>query len=109
MEYRDVRFEVDDGVAIVTLHRPDQLNAFSGRMGQELGHAWRRCDGDDAVRAVVVTGAGPAFCAGADMSAGGDPVARRDVATCPERRKPRWSLSVSRDRPAWPSARDGEG
>ena len=59
--YADIRFELKDGIALVTLHRPEQLNAFSGRMGQELGDAWRRCDEDDAVRAVVVTGAGRAF------------------------------------------------
>jgi enoyl-CoA hydratase/carnithine racemase len=70
MEYQDLRFAVDGGVATVTLHRPEQRNAFSGRMGAELGHAYRRCDEDDAVRAVVLTGAGDAFCAGADLGAG---------------------------------------
>jgi enoyl-CoA hydratase/carnithine racemase len=71
MDYDDIRFELDEGVATITLHRPDQLNAFSGRMGEELGDAYRRCDVDDAVRAIVLTGAGRAFCAGADMSQGG--------------------------------------
>ncbi|MDJ0864973.1 MAG: enoyl-CoA hydratase-related protein [Myxococcota bacterium] len=70
--YQDIRFALEDGVAVVTLHRPEQLNAFSGRMGQELGDAWRRCDADDAVRAVVLTGAGRAFCAGADLAAGAE-------------------------------------
>jgi enoyl-CoA hydratase/carnithine racemase len=65
----DLRFELDEhGVATVTLERPDKLNAFSGAMGEALAAAYRRCDEDDAVRAVVLTGAGRAFCAGADMS-----------------------------------------
>ncbi len=64
-----LRFELDaDGVATLTLNRPDKLNAFSGAMGEALAVAYRRCDEDDAVRAVVLTGAGRAFCAGADMS-----------------------------------------
>jgi enoyl-CoA hydratase/carnithine racemase len=71
MDYTDIRFALDEGVATITLHRPDELNAFSGRMGAELGDAYRRCDDDDAVRAIVLTGAGRAFCAGADMSRGG--------------------------------------
>jgi enoyl-CoA hydratase/carnithine racemase len=69
---QDLRFERDGGVAVLTLHRPDQLNAFSGRMGRELGEAYRACDADDAVRAIVLTGAGRAFCAGADLAPGGD-------------------------------------
>ena len=72
METRDLRFELDDGVALVTLDRPEQLNAFTGAMGESLERAYRRCDEDDEVRAVVVTGAGRAFCAGADLSAAGD-------------------------------------
>jgi enoyl-CoA hydratase/carnithine racemase len=72
MVYEDILFRVEDGVATITLNRPEQLNAFSGKMGEELGDAWRTCDEDDAVRAVVVTGAGSAFCAGADMTAGAD-------------------------------------
>jgi len=66
--YQDLRFELSDGVATLTLHRPDKLNAFSGRMGEELADAYRRCDADDEIRAVVLTGAGRAFCAGADLS-----------------------------------------
>jgi enoyl-CoA hydratase/carnithine racemase len=70
MSTEDLLFELDDdGVATLTLNRPAQLNAFSGAMGDGLAEAYRRCDEDDAVRAVVVTGAGRAFCAGADMSA----------------------------------------
>ena len=64
-----VLFEVDaDGVALITLNRPDKLNACSGSMLSQLSNLYRRCDEDDAVRAVVVTGSGRAFCTGADMS-----------------------------------------
>jgi enoyl-CoA hydratase/carnithine racemase len=56
------------GVALITLNRPDRMNAMAGDMLEPLGEFYRRCDEDDDVRAVVVTGAGRAFCAGADMS-----------------------------------------
>lgn len=65
-----VRVDVDDsGVALITLDGPERLNAFAGDTARQLGQAYRRCDADDAVRAVVLTGAGRAFCAGADMTA----------------------------------------
>jgi enoyl-CoA hydratase/carnithine racemase len=64
---------VDDGVATITLNRPDRLNAFNARMMHELVRAFDLTDGDDEVRAVILTGAGErAFCAGADLSAGSD-------------------------------------
>jgi enoyl-CoA hydratase/carnithine racemase len=66
----EIRFERDQGVALLTLDRPAQRNAFTGAMGRELGAAYRACDGDDAIRVVVLTGAGRAFCAGADLGAG---------------------------------------
>jgi enoyl-CoA hydratase/carnithine racemase len=78
--YEDVDFELEGGVAVIRLNRPEQLNTFTGRMGVELADAYRRCDEDDAVRAVVLTGAGTAFCAGADMSAGEETFARPDGA-----------------------------
>jgi enoyl-CoA hydratase/carnithine racemase len=62
----------DAGVATLTLNRPEAMNAWTGRMAHEIDQALRRCDADDAVRAVVVTGAGRAFCAGADLGRGGD-------------------------------------
>ena len=69
MTSEHLRFELDDaGVATLTLNRPEKLNAFSGEMGEALAAAYRRCDEDDAVKVVVLTGAGRAFCAGADMS-----------------------------------------
>jgi enoyl-CoA hydratase/carnithine racemase len=64
-------YSVEDGVATVTLNRPDKLNAFTTRMRDELIAVFDETDADDAVRAVIITGAGRGFCAGADLSAGG--------------------------------------
>jgi len=72
MEYDEIRYAAADGIATITLHRPEKLNAFTPRMMRELIDAFDRTDADDAVRAVIVTGAGRAFCAGADLSSGGD-------------------------------------
>ena len=71
-EFSQIRYHVDDHIATITLHRPDKLNAFTGTMMQELIAAFDRTDADDDVRAVIVTGAGRAFCAGADLSSGGE-------------------------------------
>ena len=68
--YQDIAYSVDDRVAVITLDRPEKLNAFSTLMGTELSDALRRSDADENVRAVVITGAGRAFCAGADFSGG---------------------------------------
>jgi len=65
------RYELDDGIATITLDRPDQLNAYNARMRLELEALLDETDGDDDVRVVIITGAGRAFCAGADLSAGG--------------------------------------
>ena len=70
--YTQITYEVEGGTALLTLNRPEQLNAFTGTMLQEMVDAFDRADADDEVRAVVVTGAGRAFCAGADLSSGGD-------------------------------------
>jgi len=64
-------YSVDDGIATITLNRPDKLNAFTTRMRDEMVAVLDETDADDAVRAVIITGAGRAFCAGADLSAGG--------------------------------------
>jgi enoyl-CoA hydratase/carnithine racemase len=69
--FRELRYEVRDAVCTVTLHRPDKLNALTRTMLEELIAAFDQADADDAVRVVIVTGAGRAFCAGADLSAGG--------------------------------------
>lgn len=70
MTYKTIRYEVKDGIATLTLSRPDKLNAFTGVMMNEMIEAFDRSDADDAVRAVIVTGDGRAFCAGADLSSG---------------------------------------
>ncbi|MCA1989433.1 MAG: enoyl-CoA hydratase/isomerase family protein [Desulfarculus sp.] len=78
MELSHTRYEVSDGVALVTLHRPERLNAFTPTMREELKQIFSQADQDDRVRVVVVTGAGRAFCAGADLSGGGGTCDRRD-------------------------------
>lgn len=62
-----------DGVALLTLNRPERRNAYTSTMGDELGRAYRRCDDDDEIRAIVLTGAGEAFCVGADFAASANP------------------------------------
>ena len=69
--YDEITYAVDGPVATITLDRPDRLNAFTGRMMQQLIAAFDEIDADDSVRAVIVTGAGRGFCAGADLGAGG--------------------------------------
>ncbi len=64
--------DVADSVLTITLNRPERLNAWTGQMGAELMAAFDRADADDEVRAVIVTGAGRGFCAGADLAAGGE-------------------------------------
>jgi enoyl-CoA hydratase/carnithine racemase len=71
MEFEEIRYEAADGVLLITLDRPDRLNAFTGIMGRELIAAFDGADADDDVRAVIVTGAGRGFCAGADLGGGG--------------------------------------
>jgi enoyl-CoA hydratase/carnithine racemase len=71
MEFEQILYEVEDHVLTITLNRPDRLNAFTPTMGRELIEALDAADADDDIRAVVVTGAGRGFCAGADLEAGG--------------------------------------
>ena len=81
MAYETIKYEVADNILTLTLHRPEKLNAFTGQMMSELIDAFDRSDADDNVRAVIVTGEGRAFCAGADLSAGAktfDYAARED-------------------------------
>ncbi len=70
MPYDQLSYDLDGGVATIVLDRPDKLNAMTSTMASELLDAFDRADADDAVRAVIVTGRGRAFCAGADLSAG---------------------------------------
>ncbi len=69
--FETITTAIDDGILTLTLNRPDRLNAFTPQMMQEMCAAFDQADADDAVRAVIVTGAGRAFCAGADLGAGG--------------------------------------
>jgi enoyl-CoA hydratase/carnithine racemase len=72
MDFTEIRYEVADGVLTITLDRPDRLNAFTRTMMSELIAAFDQADADDDVRAVIVTGAGRGFCAGADLERGGE-------------------------------------
>src|SRR5436190_161706 len=67
MGYEQILYDVADAVATITLNRPEKLNAWTMRLGAEVRHAMVRADRDPAVRAIVVTGAGKGYCAGADM------------------------------------------
>jgi enoyl-CoA hydratase/carnithine racemase len=78
MNFEEIRYEVADHVLTITLNRPDRLNAFTPTMGRELIEAFDASDADDDVRAVIVTGAGRGFCAGADLGGGGGTFDWRD-------------------------------
>jgi enoyl-CoA hydratase/carnithine racemase len=71
-EFETLLYDVEDGIATVTLNRPDRLNAFNTQMMRDLIDVFDETDGDDDVRCVIITGAGRAFCAGADLSGGGE-------------------------------------
>jgi enoyl-CoA hydratase/carnithine racemase len=71
MDFQDIIYDVSEGIATITLNRPDKMNAFTGRMMHEIISALDLTDADDNVKAVIFTGAGRAFCAGADLSSGG--------------------------------------
>ena len=70
MDLTQTQLQVNNGVATVTLRRPEQLNAVTPIMAKELVEIFAEADRNDAIRVVVVTGAGKAYCAGADLSAG---------------------------------------
>jgi len=72
MDFQQIRYEVADAILTITLDRPDRLNAWTPTMASELIEAFDRADADDEVRAIVVTGAGKAYCAGADLAGGGE-------------------------------------
>lgn len=99
MTYKTLTWEVDDRVLTLTLNRPDQLNAFTVEMAHELIDAFERASEDDAVGAVVVTGAGRAFCAGMDLSSSGN-VFGLDESLSP-------TLADMRERRDDPAIRDG--
>ncbi|HEY5154700.1 MAG TPA: crotonase/enoyl-CoA hydratase family protein [Acidimicrobiales bacterium] len=72
MDYTEIAYEVADRVAVITLDRPERLNAFTTTMMHELIDAFDQVDADDDVRVVIVTGRGRGFCAGADLGLGGE-------------------------------------
>lgn len=105
MPYETIIYDVADGILTLTLNRPDKLNAFITAMMNELIDAFERADKDDAVKAIIVTGAGRAFCAGADLSAGARTFDR-------EARKDRHPIPLGPDREpdlTHDAARDGGG
>jgi enoyl-CoA hydratase/carnithine racemase len=79
MDYEQILFDIDERVALITLNRPEAMNAWTNVMSEELDDAMHRCNDDDEVRAVVLTGAGErAFCAGADLGRGGSTFGGRE-------------------------------
>ncbi|MGY4468773.1 enoyl-CoA hydratase/carnithine racemase [Bradyrhizobium sp. LB9.1b] len=72
MAYETIKYEIAEQILTITLNRPDKLNAFNAQMQGELIDAFDAADKDDDVRAIIVTGAGRGFCAGADLSSGAD-------------------------------------
>ncbi len=72
MSFETILYEVEDGILTITLNRPDRLNAFNNEMRDEVIEALNMADADDDVKAIIFTGSGRAFCAGADLGGGGD-------------------------------------
>ena len=103
MAYETITYEVSEQILTITLNRPDKLNAFNATMMRELIEAFDAADADDDVRAIIVTGAGRAFCSGADLSSGADTF-DRDARRGPVKRLPDGRVDYSD-----PNARDGGG
>src|SRR3982074_40344 len=103
MTYETIKYEVAEQILTITLNRPDKLNAFNGTMQKELIDAFDAADKDDDVRAIIVTRAGRAFCAGADLSEGAKPF-DRDARRGPVKRLASGAVDYSD-----PNVRDGRG
>ncbi len=100
-ELVDLSATLRDRVAVLTLNRPESLNAFSSAMGRSLTAALRACDADDEVRSVVITGAGRAFCAGADFSGGAGVFGTPDDTDATGHKKPPFSSDPLDDFHPW--------
>ena len=72
MDYEAIIYEVEENILTITLNRPERLNAFNGQMSSEVHNALDRADADDNVKAIIFTGAGRGFCAGADLAGGSE-------------------------------------
>lgn len=103
MAYQTILYDVADKILTITLNRPEKLNAFTAKMQQELIDAFDRADRDDGIRAIIVTGSGRAFCAGADLSSGADTF-DRDAKRGPVKRHADGRVDYSD-----PQVRDGGG
>ena len=103
MAYETIKYEVAEQVLTITLNRPDKLNAFNATMQKEMIDDFDQADRDDNVRAIIVTGAGRGFCAGADLSSGADTF-DRDARRGPVRRHADGKVDYSD-----PNVRDGGG
>ncbi|MBZ2187885.1 crotonase/enoyl-CoA hydratase family protein [Alcanivorax sp. JB21] len=99
-QFETLLYEVADGILTLTLNRPDRLNAFTDVMAEELISAMDAADADDAVRVIIVTGAGRAFCAGADLGKGADTFNYDATGDAPRNEK---------DEPDWELVRDTGG
>ena len=100
MEFECILYDVKDKVLTITLNRPDRLNAYTGQMQSNLIEAFDKAGKDDDIRAIIVTGAGRGFCAGADLGAGGNTLNR-------EVRNNKGETEGIKDDPEW--MRDGGG
>jgi enoyl-CoA hydratase/carnithine racemase len=92
MAYETILVDVEDRVATITLNRPDRMNAWSAQMSAELSCALLTANDDDNVRAIVITGAGRAFCAGADLATGSGTFAGREGREAPPRQTYPWEI-----------------
>ncbi len=79
MAYETLLYEIEDNVATITFNRPEKMNTWNAKVAAELSEAMQQAEDDDNVRAIILTGAGRAFCAGADLERGGDTFAGREA------------------------------
>ena len=95
MAYETIKYEVAEQILTITLNRPDKLNAFNTAMSRELIDFFGRANAMDEVRAIVVTGAGRAFCAGADISGGSGAFQVWNDGSKPQKREAKDSITLA--------------